>query len=66
VRLHAWLEQTFVAWDREPDGYISYSYGGGVSFDIAQRRLFIGGAYEQRFVGDAAMFTIGVPLGDLY
>jgi hypothetical protein len=40
--------------------------GAGASFPVAGTRLFFGGAYERRAAGDGAMFTFGVPLGDLY
>lgn len=64
TRIHAWAEQTLYAWGRESNGFISY--GGGVSFELAGRRLFLGAAYEERIPGASAMFTFGVPLGDIY
>jgi thiol-disulfide isomerase/thioredoxin len=42
------------------------SYAGGMTFQVAQRSVFLGGAYEQRDAGEVGMFTFGVPLGDFY
>jgi thiol-disulfide isomerase/thioredoxin len=42
------------------------TFGAGISFPIADRRVFIGAARESRITGETVMVRFGVPLGELY
>ncbi len=69
VRFHTWVATTAVFFSsmRETDDVIDeLCVGAGLSFPIVGTRLFFGGAFERRAVGDGAMFTFGVPIGEIY
>jgi thiol-disulfide isomerase/thioredoxin len=65
LRVHVYAQSAWLFFAGERGGY-EESYGGAVSFEVASRRVFLGGAYESRVAGESAMFTFGMPLGDLY
>jgi hypothetical protein len=69
MRVHVWADNAAVFYSdmRETDElFDELSVGAGLSFPFVGTRLFVGGAYERRAAGDGAMFTFGVPIGEIY
>lgn len=70
--VHLWVEARSVffsemrMFDRPPLGIDEYTLGGGLSFEIGDRRIFAGAAYETRVAGTSTMFLLGIPVGDGY
>ena len=60
TRLHLWGSFGWSRVERES------SYGVGISFPIDTWRIFLGAAYESRVAGENAMFTFGLPVGEVY
>jgi hypothetical protein len=69
VRVHAWAETTSVFFGgmrNSSDVVDEVTIGTGMSFPISERRFFLGAAYERRTLATGAMFTFGIPFGELY